>query len=77
MHGEGEQLVTEKEARGFVWDVRLAIGEYITFSKQQALTKRKVIRRALDEHPDRAKMAELLTTENPKRWIDFFVPKDY
>ncbi len=76
VHGEGEQLVTGKEARGFVWDVRLAIGEYITFSKQQALTKRKVIRRALDEHPDRAKMAELLTTENPKRWADFFIPKD-
>lgn len=72
VHGEGNLLVTEKEARIFLWDVRRAIREYAAFSRREGLTKRRQIRRALENHPDRPKMEELLMAENSKRWRKFF-----
>jgi hypothetical protein len=68
VHGEGNLLVTEKEARIFLWDVRRAIREYATFALREGLTKRKQIRKALENHSDRPKMEELLLSENSKRW---------
>lgn len=72
VHGEGNLLVTEKEARIFLWNVTRAIREFASFALREGLTKRKQVRKALENHPDRPMVEQLLMSESPKRRKRYF-----
>lgn len=44
IHGEEPAVVPREDAESFEWDVRRAINEYLRFTKESNLTKRKQVR---------------------------------
>jgi hypothetical protein len=74
VHGEPPPDLSQKTATQFAWDVRRALNEFLEFAKQEGLTKRAQLRRALDNHPRRNKVVEGLLRDDPKTWGKFLRP---
>lgn len=71
VHGEDLPELSQKEADRFMWDVRIALNQYLRFAADEGLTRRRDIRERLDEHPRRAKVEAGLLRNDPKTWKKF------
>ncbi len=65
VHGEDPPDLPKREFDGFVWDVRVAINEFLDFARSKGLTKRKQIREALEADPDAAQILQRFLREEP------------
>jgi hypothetical protein len=76
VHGEKPPTIDEREVSKFAWDVRRAINEFLEFARTEGLTKRVQVRKALDQHQDRATLEAALLKEDPKLWKRYFDPPE-
>jgi hypothetical protein len=70
VHGSEPPDVSSDERSSFDWDVRLALNEYLTFSRRLQLKKQSQVVAALHGHKDAAEVLEWLR-ERDRRWEDF------
>jgi hypothetical protein len=71
VHGEDAPEVTQREVDQFIWDMRLALNEFLDFAERKSVESRKAIRKALDEDPKRNEMLDTLLAQHPKHWKKF------
>jgi hypothetical protein len=71
VHGEDVPDVTEEIQRKLLWDVRLALNEYLELASREDLKTRKAVLRFLNCHPDRQRLEELLIEQHHANWKEF------
>ncbi|WP_191247093.1 hypothetical protein [Amycolatopsis deserti] len=71
VHGASMPEVDQTTLRGFAFDVRLALREYLTLARTLGVTKRSKLLAAIDNHPDRAELIDLLERFGGDRWSDY------
>jgi hypothetical protein len=68
VHGESVRDVGWDEVSRFGWDVREALNEYLEYARQRRFTKQSQLIRGLDQHPDRPRLVDWLTTYGGSEW---------
>jgi hypothetical protein len=68
VHGEAAPEIGQREVDSFAWDVRRALNEFLEYARKERFTKRRQVRRALDEHERREGIVQVLLRDDPKRW---------
>lgn len=68
VHGEDPPELSIAEAGHFIWDVRVALNQYLRLAKREGLVNRRQVRKLLDEHPRREKVIAGLLRTDPSTW---------
>ncbi len=71
VHGEEPPLVSEKDRLAFMWDIRLALGEYLELVTREGFETRRQLLRYLREHPDGQRLGDWLTEVDEVTWSKF------
>jgi len=71
VHGEEPPPVSEDERLAFMWDVRLALGEYLELAGKESFETRRRLLRYLKEHPERQRFDDWLTEFLGGTWSKF------
>jgi hypothetical protein len=72
VHGEEPPSVSEKDQLAFMWDIRLALGEYLELATREGFETRRRLLRYLREHPDGQRLDDWLTEVDEVTWSKFF-----
>lgn len=76
VHGEEPPPITQRAVDLFSADVRRALNEYLAFARTNGYAKRAQIRKALDSHERRERVARALRDQNPRLWKRYLDPSD-
>jgi hypothetical protein len=71
VHG-GDPEISEEEIRSFVWDIRIAVKEYLELAEREGLGSRGRLLRYLDRHHRRAELERWLRDNGDPEWIRYF-----
>jgi hypothetical protein len=71
VHGNDLPTLDDKEVRAFVWDVRVALDEYLRLAAGLGLRKRGKLLKALDKHEKREEMIAWLRENAGPDWQKF------
>lgn len=68
-------LALRRGLLGFMWDVRMALTQYLRLARKEGLLRRRQVRKLLDEHPSREKVIAGLLRSDPNTWEEFFAER--
>ena len=71
VHGEEAPPVSDEVWRAFLWDVRLALNEYLELAARESFQTRRRVLRYLRGHPDRPRLNSWLLKFDEATWKDF------
>lgn len=72
VHGEEPPRTSEKNQLAFMWDIRLALGEYLELAAREGFKTRRRLLRYLREHPDSQRLNDWLMEVDEATWAKFF-----
>lgn len=71
VHGEEAPPVSEKDRLAFMWDIRLALGEYLELATREGFKTRRRLLRYLREHPEVQRLNDWLVEVDEPIWDKF------
>jgi len=71
VHGEEAPAVAWKDAAGFEWAVRDALGNYLALARDHGISRRGKLLQVLDNHPDRPQLIAWLRQYGGPAWTGY------